>query len=73
LESLDTEKAIQSLARENLRIVQNRFRIGQANSLELKEAEVQLGNTLTRIEQLRFNARISANQIQRLAAELELN
>ena len=73
LESLDTEKAIQSLAQENLRIVQDRFRIGQANSLELKEAEVQLGNTLTRIEQLRFNARISANQIQRLAAELEIN
>jgi outer membrane protein TolC len=73
LESLDTEKAIQSLAQENLRIVQDRFRIGQANSLELKEAEVQLGNTLTRIEQMRFNARISANQIQRLAAELEIN
>ncbi len=73
LESLDTEKSIQSLAQENLRIVQDRFRIGQANSLELKEAEVQLGNTLTRIEQLRFNARISANQIQRLAAELEIN
>jgi outer membrane protein TolC len=73
MESLDTEKAIQSLAQENLRIVQDRFRIGQANSLELKEAEVQLGNTLTRIEQLRFNARISANQIQRLAAELEIN
>jgi outer membrane protein TolC len=73
LESLDTEKSIQSLAQENLRIVQDRFRIGQANSLELKEAEVQLGNTLNRIEQLRFNARISANQIQRLAAELEIN
>jgi outer membrane protein TolC len=73
LENLGTEKAIQMLAEENLDIVQDRFRIGQANSLELKEAEVQLGNTLTRIEQLRFNARISANQIQRLAAELELN
>lgn len=71
LESLETEKETQHLAGENLRIIQERFRMGLTSSLELKEAENQLENSGLRLEQFRFQARISANQLLRMAAELE--
>jgi outer membrane protein TolC len=71
LESLDTETSNQSLAAENLRIVQERFKTGLTNSLEVREAENQVENSGLRLQQLRFQARIAANQVQRLAAELQ--
>lgn len=71
LESVDTEKSTEKLARENLRIVQERFKMGLAGSLELREAESQLENTGLRLQQMKFQARIVGNNLLRLSAELD--
>jgi outer membrane protein TolC len=71
LESLETEKSTEQLARENLRLMQERFRMGTANSLEIREAESQLENAGIRLQQLKFQARIAGNQLLRLSAELD--
>jgi outer membrane protein TolC len=72
LESMEFEKQNIELATENNEIVKGRFRLGQATSLELKDAENQLSNAQTRMLQARFNAKIFENQILRLAGELNL-
>lgn len=71
LESIETEKSTRQLAVEHLRIIQERFRMGTANSLELREAESQLENAQLRFQQYRYQARISGNSLLRLAAELD--
>ena len=72
VESADIEKQNIELARENNQIVEGRFRLGQATSLELKDAEFQLSNAQSRLLQARFNAKIAENQVLRLSAELKL-
>jgi outer membrane protein len=72
LESMEFEKQNISLATENNEIVKGRFRLGQATSLELKDAENQLSNAQSRMLQAKFNAKIFENQILRLAGELNL-
>jgi len=71
LESIETEKSTEQLSRENLRIMQERFRMGIVSSLEIREAESQLENAGIRLQQLKFQARIAGNQLLRLSAELE--
>jgi outer membrane protein len=72
LESAEIEKQNIALATENNQIVQGRFRLGQATSLELKDAEFQLSNAQSRLLQAKFNAKIAENQVLRLSAELKL-
>jgi outer membrane protein TolC len=69
---MEFEKQNIELASENNQIVKGRFRLGQATSLELKDAENQLSNAQSRMLQARFNAKIYENQILRLAGELNL-
>lgn len=71
LESMENERSTLQLARENLRILQDRFRVGAAGSLEVREAENQLENARLRMQQYRFQARISGNALLRLSAELD--
>ncbi len=73
LESLETEKSTEKLALENLRIVQERFKMGLVSSLEIREAENQLENCRIRLQQYRYQSRIAGNQLLRLAAELDLD
>ena len=70
LESLKTEGSIQDLAAKNLRLVQDRFRMGLATGLDVRDAEVQLENSKLRMQQCRFQARLAGNQLLRLTAEL---
>jgi outer membrane protein TolC len=72
LESAEIEKQNIALATENNQIVQGRFRLGQATSLELKDAEFQLSNAQSRLLQAKFNSKIAENQVLRLSAELKL-
>lgn len=72
IESMAFEKQNIDLATENNEIVKGRFRLGQATSLELKEAENQLSNAQSRMLQAKFNAKIFENQVLRLAGELNL-
>jgi len=71
LESMENERSTLQIARENLRILQDRFRVGAAGSLEVREAENQLENARLRMQQYRFQARISGNALLRLSAELD--
>ena len=71
LESIENERSTLQLARENLRILQDRFRMGATSSLEVREAENQLENARLRMQQFRFQARISGNALLRLSAELD--
>jgi len=72
LENLKFESQNITLATENNEIVKGRFRLGQATSLELKDAENQLSNAQSRLLQARYNAKIFENQILRLSGELNL-
>ena len=72
LESMDTEKANLELAQQNLRIIQDRFRLSLTTSLELREAENQLENSRIRLQQYRYQSRITANLLLRLSAELDV-
>jgi len=72
IESMAFEKQNIELATENNEIVKGRFRLGQATSLELKDAENQLSNAQSRMIQAKFNAKIFENQVLRLAGELNL-
>jgi outer membrane protein len=71
LESMENEQSTLLIARENLRILQDRFLVGAAGSLEVREAENQLENAKLRLQQFRFQARISGNALLRLSAELD--
>jgi outer membrane protein TolC len=46
--------------------------LGQATSLELKDAEFQLSNAQSRLLQAKFNAKMAEHQVLRLSAELKL-
>ena len=70
-ESMENEKEVQLLARENLRIVQDRFRQGLATSMEIRDAENQLENSRIRLEQCRYQSAIAGNQLLRLSASLD--
>ena len=71
LESLEREKETEKLGMENLSLVQERFRLGMSSSMELREAENQLENSRIRLQQFRYQARITGNQLLRIQAELD--
>lgn len=71
LESHETESKTVSLAEENFRLAQDRFRMGQATALDLRDAETQLENAKLRKQQYLFQARMTGNQLLRLSSELK--
>jgi outer membrane protein TolC len=70
LETTRSENENRKLAEENLFIARERYRLGQATILELKEAELQLSAAENRWIQARLAAKLAESQAIRLAGEV---
>ena len=54
---LDLEIENHSLTKENLEIASERFKLGQSNAIEMRQAETSYSNSLYRYVQAQFNTR----------------
>jgi outer membrane protein TolC len=58
------------LANENFEIAQNRFRLGQAGILEVREAELSYQQAITRLFDLEYEIKISETELLLLSGKL---
>jgi outer membrane protein len=63
---LELEEENTKLAKEAVDIALERFRIGSSNSLELKEIQKSYDDSLIRLAEARFNAKVSETQLMKL-------
>jgi outer membrane protein len=54
------------LAKENLDIALERFKIGESNSIEIKTAQQSYEDSINRLSEARYNAKLSETQILKL-------
>ncbi|MES2285556.1 MAG: TolC family protein [Bacteroidota bacterium] len=64
---LKLEEENQLLAKENLEIALERFRLGASTSIELKVAQESYEGSIKRLSDSRFNAKISETQLLKLS------
>jgi len=69
-QSLNLEEANILLARENVSIILETFRLGQATYLELREAEISLQDAYNRLIAARYNTKLAETELLRLKGEL---
>ncbi len=64
------EKENIDLAKENVHIALERFRLGNSTSLELKEAEKSYTEAITRLVTVQYNVKIAETELLRLSGQL---
>jgi outer membrane protein TolC len=64
---LQLEDENNKLARENLDIALERFKIGESNSVELKIAQQSFEDSINRLSDARYNAKVSETQLLKLS------
>lgn len=67
VQTLDTSV---TLARENLFIEQERYRIGRTTYIELRQAEENVSTILTNLINARYNLKVAETELRRLRGEL---
>lgn len=67
LSILQLEEENNKLAKENLTIALERFRLGASTSIELKEAQRSYEESIDRLSDARFNTKISETQLLKLS------
>jgi outer membrane protein len=70
LEALVLEEENTTLAKENMDIIMESFRLGRANTLEFKEAQRSYEDALTNSLQTRYDAKVAETELLRLKGEL---
>jgi outer membrane protein TolC len=70
LELLAIEKENEALAKENIEIAIQRLRLGQSNSLEVRQAEESFVNSHTRRISIEYNLKIAETRLKQLVAGL---
>ena len=70
LKILQLEEANVLLAKENKDIAAERFRVGQSNAIELREAQKSYEDALTRTVTARYNAKAAETEMKRLSGQL---
>lgn len=70
LESLALNEENTTLAKENMDILLESFRLGKANTLELKEAQKSYEDALTNLLQTRYDAKLAETSLLKLKGEL---
>jgi outer membrane protein len=63
---LQLEDENNKLAKENLDIALERFKVGESNSIELKTAQQSFEDALNRLSDARFSAKVSETQLLKL-------
>ncbi|MEN9521999.1 MAG: hypothetical protein RL065_376 [Bacteroidota bacterium] len=69
-EILQLESENIQLAKENLSIATERFRLGQSNAIEMRQAESSYSNAMNRYVQAQFNAKSVETELLRLMGKL---
>ncbi len=64
---MQLEEENKLLAKENLNIALDRFRLGASTSIELKVAQQSFEDSINRLSDARFNAKISETQLLKLS------
>lgn len=59
-----------ALARENLNIERERYRLGRATFIELRQAEENVANALTNVINARYNLKVAETELLRLRGDL---
>jgi outer membrane protein TolC len=72
LETVEIEKQNVVAARQNLTLQQDRYRIGAADSLDFRDAQVNLARAQNTLIVASFQARITLLEIQQLIGKLEI-
>jgi outer membrane protein TolC len=72
LETVEIEKQNEVAARQNLALQQDRYRIGAADSLDFRDAQVNLARAQITLIVARFQARITLLEIQQLIGKIEI-
>jgi outer membrane protein len=70
LQLLNLEKENEALARENIEIAIQRLRLGQSNSLEVRQAQESYVNSYTRRINFEYNLKIAETRLKQLVADL---
>jgi outer membrane protein len=69
LNMISIQNSIVALAKENYDISQNRFRLGQAGILEVREAELSYQQAITRLYDLEYETRITEAELMLLTGK----
>lgn len=70
MEALALEEESSNIAKENMDIMLESFRLGKANTLEFKEAQRSYEDALNNLLQTRYDAKIAETELLRLKGEL---
>lgn len=70
LDLLKLEEENILLAREVLSIAQERYKVGSSNNLELQDAQRTFEESMTRLADARFNAKLSETSLKQLSGKL---
>lgn len=70
MEELTLERENMALAKENTIIMLERFRLGNANSLDIKIAQKSYSDAISRNLQASFNAKVAETRLMKLRGEL---
>lgn len=70
LETLELEELNSGLAKENSQIMLDRYRLGNAMSLDIKTAQKSYFDALSRLIQARYDAKVAETALLRLKGEL---
>lgn len=73
LETVEIEEQNVIAARQNLTLQQDRYRIGAADSLDFRDAQVNLVRAQSTLIIARFQSRVTLLEIQQLIGKLEIN
>ena len=66
----ELEKESATLSKENLDIAMARLRLGQTNSLEVRQAEVSYQNSLSKLSTIQYTLKTAETKLKQLLAEL---
>ncbi len=72
MELVDLETQNVEAARRNLELMQDRYRLGSATSLEFRDAQVSLNRALNTLITARYQARISRLELDRLTGDIRI-
>jgi outer membrane protein TolC len=73
MELVGLEQQNEQTARQNLELIQEKYRIGAVSSLEFRDAQVSLLNAQVSLITAKYQARITRIQIEQLTGEIDID
>ena len=73
MQLIELEQQNQGTAQQNLELIQERYQIGSAGSLEFRDAQVSLLDAQTSLITAKFQARLTRIQIEKLIGQINID